>query len=188
MLQATSVQDVNTSTRSRHSGWYHKLVEKLWGYFFSAQSIAMACDFARNRTPRFAITSNPHLVTWEGGGWVLQAASGQNIWRKSAGARFVGNTHRRHWARREKIEDFVTLDLKTKKLRPSSGLSVLISCLVARQRNVHVESSVRAPYNTTSGRDCVKSLWRCLHWICPQTFPRRVACGLLRGNEHLLNL
>jgi len=27
----------------------------------------------------------------------------------------------------------------------------------------------KAPYNTTSGRDCVKSLWICLHGTCPQS-------------------
>jgi len=31
-----------------------------------------------------------------------------------------------------------------------------------------IRDTVRAPYNTTSGRDCVKSHRLCLHGTCPQ--------------------
>ena len=31
-----------------------------------------------------------------------------------------------------------------------------------------IGNTVRVPYNTTSGRDCVKSLRLCLHGTCPQ--------------------
>jgi len=44
-------------------------------------------------------------------------------------------------------------------------VSVCEWCL-ERERLLH-----RAPYKTTSGRDCVKSLRLCLHGTCPQRTP-----------------
>ena len=40
-----------------------------------------------------------------------------------------------------------------------------------------VERTVRAPYNTTSGRDCAKSLRLCLHGTCPQNPPHAPVTG-----------
>ena len=37
--------------------------------------------------------------------------------------------------------------------------------------NLWVPPIVRAPYNTASGRDCVKSLRSCLHGTCPRRTP-----------------
>ena len=39
----------------------------------------------------------------------------------------------------------------------------------------------RAPCNTTSGRDCVKSFRMCLHWTCPQMFRVDPFSGLKEG-------
>jgi len=40
-----------------------------------------------------------------------------------------------------------------------------------------IQDTVRAPYNTTSGRDCVKSLRLCLHGNCPQSVATATDCG-----------
>ena len=49
---------------------------------------------------------------------------------------------------------------------------------------VAIQETIRAPYNTSSGCDCVKSLRLCLHGTCPQTARARVDASTRLSNHY----
>jgi len=59
---------------------------------------------------------------------------------------------------------------------PNEGPFVVdweVGCLLHRA----IQDTIRAPYNTTGGRDCVKSLRICLPGTCPQRVGGQVEGG-----------